>query len=119
MLTAFRRLEQVSLSLFTFVYVLVDEEGYGEGVVDLKHPYLYVKAIVTASQVVRGSDLGCCHFGRSSLLIECACMSHLPRLQWALYCLLHFYHALSTELRGLGALSKLLVVKALVFFTFW
>ena len=39
--------------------------------------------------------------------------------QWALYCLLRFYHALSNELRGLGALSKFLCVKALVFFTFW
>lgn len=50
---------QVVVSLFTFVYVLVDEEGYGEGVVNLKHPYLYTKAAVTAAQIVRalaGSD---------------------------------------------------------------
>ena len=40
-------------------------------------------------------------------------------LQWALYCLIWFFKALFKELKGMRGLSKLLCVKALVFFTFW
>jgi hypothetical protein len=51
-LMTYFNIAQVVTALFSLVYVLVDEEGYGEGTVNLKHPYIYVKAAVTVSQIV-------------------------------------------------------------------
>jgi hypothetical protein len=38
---------------------------------------------------------------------------------WALYCLVMFYHTLTKDLMALKPLKKFLVVKAVVFFSFW
>lgn len=38
---------------------------------------------------------------------------------WALFCLVQFYHELKYELRDIGPLPKFIVVKTIIFLSFW
>uniref|UniRef100_A0A7S0EV46 Uncharacterized protein n=1 Tax=Hanusia phi TaxID=3032 RepID=A0A7S0EV46_9CRYP len=62
---------------------------YGEGTYDLNKFYVYYLILVNTSQC------------------------------WALYCLILFYKELSGELAAIGPLPKFLVVKAVVFVSWW
>lgn len=62
---------------------------FGEGEFRMDRAYIYVAVATNCSQV------------------------------WAMYCLVLFYHAFATEMSHIRPLAKLLVVKAVVFFSFW
>jgi len=62
---------------------------YGQGVIDPRKSYVYLAATMNFSQL------------------------------WALYCLVQLYHKSHTELAPIRPLSKFLVVKAVVFISFW
>ncbi|EKX47756.1 hypothetical protein GUITHDRAFT_69286 [Guillardia theta CCMP2712] len=62
---------------------------YGEGTYDLNKFYIYYLILVNTSQC------------------------------WALYCLILFYKELAEELSAIGPLPKFLVVKAVVFVSWW
>eukprot|EP01024_Parvocaulis_polyphysoides_P020112 TRINITY_DN19266_c0_g2_i2.p1 TRINITY_DN19266_c0_g2~~TRINITY_DN19266_c0_g2_i2.p1 ORF type:complete len:482 (-),score=20.57 TRINITY_DN19266_c0_g2_i2:201-1484(-) len=62
---------------------------YGEGKLDFQQGYLYVALINSIAQM------------------------------WALYCLVVFYHATCTELRPIQPLKKFIIIKLVVFFSFW
>ena len=59
--------------------------------------------------------------GWSGLHVGCVVDTHLwdwPQF-WALYCLVLFYRGVKYELAPIRPISKFLVVKAVVFLTYW
>eukprot|EP01024_Parvocaulis_polyphysoides_P029994 TRINITY_DN27245_c0_g1_i1.p1 TRINITY_DN27245_c0_g1~~TRINITY_DN27245_c0_g1_i1.p1 ORF type:complete len:441 (-),score=43.68 TRINITY_DN27245_c0_g1_i1:266-1588(-) len=64
-------------------------DAYGEGVFSFDKGYLYVALINSVAQM------------------------------WALYCLVIFYHATNSELRPIQPLKKFIIIKLVVFFSFW
>lgn len=70
-------------------FVLVNTGDYEDGSFSPSDGYVYVASVNNASQI------------------------------WAMYCLVLFYVALKDELEPVRPVPKFLVVKAVVFFTFW
>lgn len=74
----------------TFLALVTEWAGvYGEGSLDASTAYVYLTSIVFFTQ------------------------------GWAMYCLVLFFYAFKADLRGARPLPKLLVIKAVVFFSFW
>ena len=76
--------------IISFTNLITDYfEVYREGVLDPSYAYFWCVLIINCSQL------------------------------WALYCLLWFFHVLYEELAPFSPLLKFMVVKLVVFFTFW
>eukprot|EP00466_Bigelowiella_natans_P020840 jgi/Bigna1/87130/estExt_fgenesh1_pg.C_170037 len=76
-------------ALLTFVLNGINMYGEEGNPFRLDRGYIYIVAINTISQAL------------------------------AIYCLLHFYHVMSKELEPLDFIPKALVLKAVIFFTYW
>lgn len=80
----------ICVPVVSLISVVLNVFGlYGDGIVRADRGYVYVAAITNLSQIL------------------------------ALYTLVWLYSALKNELQPFKPLSKFLVVKAVVFFTFW
>eukprot|EP00465_Bigelowiella_longifila_P005496 CAMPEP_0185255012 /NCGR_PEP_ID=MMETSP1359-20130426/3983_1 /TAXON_ID=552665 /ORGANISM="Bigelowiella longifila, Strain CCMP242" /LENGTH=334 /DNA_ID=CAMNT_0027838577 /DNA_START=45 /DNA_END=1049 /DNA_ORIENTATION=+ len=76
-------------ALLTFALDAINMYGENGNPFRLDRGYIYVVAINTISQAL------------------------------AIYCLLHFYHVMSKELEPLDFIPKALMLKAVIFFTYW
>lgn len=83
--------------------------------------YVFLRSVLAVAELISeakgtlcvGSiDFGHCLFPWATLILTCSQCA-------AMYGLIFFYSELSAELAPIRALSKLLVVKAVVFFSFW
>eukprot|EP01025_Chloroclados_australasicus_P041359 TRINITY_DN4377_c0_g2_i1.p1 TRINITY_DN4377_c0_g2~~TRINITY_DN4377_c0_g2_i1.p1 ORF type:complete len:371 (-),score=21.88 TRINITY_DN4377_c0_g2_i1:168-1280(-) len=74
----------------TFISFICKQYGYyGEGEINFNKGYVYAAIINSVAQM------------------------------WALYCLAIFYHATYVELRPIQPLKKFIIIKLVVFFSFW
>jgi hypothetical protein len=93
--------------------------------------YVVVRPLMTAAGVlahvagvpdgdppVDGAALSAPHRPHSALAVWAALANNVSQL-WALYCLVLFYTATRHELAPIRPLSKFLVVKAVVFLSYW
>lgn len=93
--------------------VCQETDKYNDGDLELSSGYVYIAVVSNCSQIVRNME-----DAPLSSLVSCGIMS-LCATQWAMYCLIFFYHTLRDELKAHSPVPKLMCIKAVVFFTFW
>lgn len=100
-------------------FICVNTNTYHDGAFDMQDAYPYLAFVTNFSQIVAMYASLSLSLSLSLFFLLCVLMRVCLCLCLCRYCLIQFYLPLSEDLKPMRPVFKFMVVKAVVFFTWW